>query len=257
MTASINKYGVPLPSGRNLTMMQPKVQHRFRISVYNFGTGTVNERDWFALNVESADRPSISFETQEANMFTSSVKYFGKHSFKPINITLRDDVGNNVAKTVYKQIQRQMDFHRRITDPSAQQYSGYKFSLLLEILSGENPSDSLTDLATNTALSVATAVTNNSGLVNSIDALIGGSSVNTLRLEYWLLTGCFLGDIDYDEMDYSSSSYNKVKLNVVYDKAVQYDSIEEMYSDQIQSSLGAKTDETLNVLDKVFGNITL
>lgn len=257
MTATINKYGVPLPSGRNLTMMQPKVQHRFRISVYNFGTGTVDERDWMALNVESADRPSISFETHELAMFTSPVKYFGKHSYKPINVTVRDDVGNHVAKSVAKQIQRQLDFHRRITDPSNQQYSGYKFSVILEILSGENPSDTMSQLGRNTALDAATAITNNAGLVNSVDTLIGGSSVNTLRLEYWLLTGCFLGDIDYDELNYSSSSYNKIKLNIQYDTAVQYDSIEEMYSDQIQSTLGKKTDKTLNVLDKVFGNISL
>lgn len=257
MTATINKYGVPLPSGRNLTMMQPKVQHRFRISVYNFGTGTVDERDWMALNVESADRPSISFETHELAMFTSPVKYFGKHSYKPINITVRDDVGNHVAKSVSKQIQRQLDFHRRISDPKNQTHSGYKFSVILEILSGENPSDTMKQLGRNTALDVADAITNNSGLVNSVDTLIGGSSVNTLRLEYWLLTGCFLGDIDYDELNYSSSSYNKIKLNIQYDTAVQYDSIEEMYSDQIQSTLGKKTDKTLNVLDKVFGNISL
>lgn len=257
MTASINKYGVPLPSGRNMTMMQPKVQHRFRISVYNFGTGTVNERDWFALNVESCDRPSINFDVYEAQMFTTPIKYFGRHTYKPLSITLRDDVGNNVAKTVAKQIQRQKDFHRRITAASSQQYSGYKFSLIIEMLTGENPNDTLTDLARNTAISAGTALTNNQGLVNTVDSMIGGSSVNKVRLEYWLLTGCFLGDIDYDELNYSSSSYNKIKLNVIYDTATQYDTIEEMYTDQIQSTLGKKTDKTLNVLDKVFGNISL
>lgn len=257
MASTINKYGVPLPSGRNVTMMSPKVQYKFRIAVYNFGTGTVNERDWIALNVDSAQRPSITFEQQSLNMFSSTVNYFGKHSYSPMKVTLRDDVGNNVAKSVAKQIQRQKDFHRRITDPKTQDYSGYKFSLMLEILSGENPTDSNSNLGRDIATSVGTALTNNAGLVNSVDSLIGGESRNTLRLEYWLLTGCFLEDIDYGALDYSSSSYNKIDLSIRYDTAIQYDDIEEMYSDQIQSSLGKKTDKTLNVLDKVFGGISL
>lgn len=254
MATMMDKYGVPLPSGANRTMSQPKVKNKFRVVVYNFGTD-LNEKDYVALEVNDVERPSISFETHQLKMFGTNTSYVGRWDWKPITLTIRDAVDNKVAKSIIRQLQKQLDFQRRITAKSEQPNSGYKFRMMIETTGGANPEDSVTNLLRDTAVDSATAITNNEGLVNSIDNFIGGNGYNALStLDRWVLYGCIISDIEWDSLDYGSSQFITIKLTIKPDNCVQYDMTEEMYSDKISSLLPDDVNSTLDIIDRIFGS---
>ncbi|QCW18919.1 hypothetical protein SEPL_195 [Salmonella phage SE_PL] len=257
MANMLNKYGVPLPSGRNKTMLQPKSKYKFRVVVYNFGTD-INDRDHIALDVDQVDRPSVTFNTQKVDMFTTNSSYVTKHNWNPIVLTIRDSVGNESAKALSRQLQKQLDFPRRITSRSEQNYSGYKFGLIIQMLNGRNSEDTLTNLGRDTAVDISSALTNNEGLTNAIDQFIGGSSYNSDGImEYFVCVGCIIQDINYDSLDYSSSSPVTMKITIKPDNVVQYDTIAEMYNSRINSLLPDEVNQGLDIIDKIFGQAGL
>lgn len=254
MADMLSKYGVPMPSGKNKTMLQPKAQYKFRVIVYNFGT-EIDERDHIALDVDKVDRPSISFSTHKLYQFTTNTSYIGSYDWKEIKLTIRDSIGNDSAKAVSRQLQKQKDFQRRITSKSEQDYAGYKFGMIIQMLNGRNYDDSLESLGRNTSTSVASAVTNNTGLVNAIDKFIGGSTYNTSGvMEYFVCTGCIITDISYDSLDYGSSSPVTMQLTIKPDSCLQFDDIEEMYKVRISSLLPDSVNQGLDILDRVLGS---
>ena len=257
MANMIDKYGVPLPSGRNRTMLQPKAKYKFRVIVYNFGTD-IDERDHIALDVDSVDRPSITFKTQKVFQFTTNASYIGSHDWNPISLTLRDSVGNKSTKAIARQIQKQLDFQRRITPRSSQDFGGYKFGMIIQMLSGRNSSDNLDNLGRDILTDVITGATNNPGLTNAVDQFIGGSSYNSAGVvEYFVCTGCIITDTNYDSLDYSSSAPLTIKLTIKPDTVHQFDSIDEMYKTRINSLLPDDVNKGLDILDRVIGSVGL
>lgn len=252
MASMLDKYGVPLPSGRSRTMSQPKLKHKFRVVVYNFGTD-IDEKDYIALEVDQVDRPSVSFEVHQLNNFDSNTKYLGKHNWKPITLTIRDAVNNKAAKALVRQLQKQLDFQRRISVRSAQRTAGYKFKMMIETTNGSNPDDTMTQLIHDTSLDIGEAITNNPGLVNAIDKFVtppGYDGVGTL--DRWLCYGCIISDISWDTLDYSSSQYVTIKLTIEVDNCVQYDILSEMYDTHVDSLLPDDVNNALDIFDQLF-----
>lgn len=257
MANMINKYGVPLPSGRNKTMLQPKAKYKFRVILYNVGTG-VDERDHIALDVDKVDRPSLSFSTHKLYQFTTNTSYVGSHDWNPITLTLRDSIGNDSTRAISRQLQKQLDFQRRISSRDEQDYGGYKFGMIIQMLSGRNADDDLTNLGRNTATNIASSLTNNSGLVNAVDKFLGGSSYNSSGvIEYFVCVGCLVQDVSYDSLDYSSSAPVNITLTIKPDNVIHYDSIEEMYKNRINSLLPSEVNQGLDIIDRVFGSVGL
>lgn len=210
------------------------------------------------MNVDEVDRPSVEFETFQLQYFNSNTNYFGKHSWKPITLVIRDSVDNLAAKGIYRQLQKQLDFHRRISDRNQQQTASYKFRMMIETTGGANPDDTLTNLIRDTAVDAGTALTNNQGLVNAIDDFVGGKGYNAMStLDRWVCYGCMIQDISWDSINYGSSDYITIKLTIAIDNAVQYDMIEEMYSTRIRSLLPDDVDNGLDIIDRIFGGISL
>lgn len=236
-------------------MLQPKAKYKFRVIVYNFGTD-IDERDHIALDVDKVDRPSISFNTHQLKQFGTNSSYVGSHDWKEITLTIRDSVGNESAKALSRQLQKQLDFQRRITSRNDQDYGDYKFGMVIQMLSGKNQEDNLETLGRNTLVDVGNALTNNLGLVGAVDQFIGGSSYNSAGImEYFVLVGCIITDINYDSLDYSSSSPVDMTITIKPDNCVQFDNIEEMYSTRINSLLPEKVNQGLDIIDRVFGSI--
>lgn len=253
----MDKYGVPLPSGRTRSMSQPKVKNKFRVVVSNFGID-LDEQDYIAMNVDSVDRPSVSFQSHQLNLFATNTTYLGRWDWKPITLTIRDSVDNKSAKAISRQLQKQMDFQRRISAKADQASAGYKFRMMIETTGGANPDDTLPNFIRDTLVDSAQALTNNTGLVGSIDKLIGGKGYNALStLDRFVCYGCVITDVEFDTLDYGSSQYVTIKLTIKPDNVVQYDMIEEMYSDHITSLLSDKTNTALDIVDKIFGSIGL
>ena len=128
--ANLAKFGVPL-NGSNLGILQPKQKYRFRVIWTNFGSGT-GLREMTA-NVVKTTRPKITENETEIHAYNSVAWIRGKHTFDPIEITLRDDINNSVISAVGAQIQKQMNHYEQT---SAVAGNNYKFSMQIHSLDG-------------------------------------------------------------------------------------------------------------------------
>jgi hypothetical protein len=132
MVETLSKFGVPI-NGARTGQFQPKIRHRFRVRVVNFGpiAGGLE----LTNNVVSADRPNVTFAQVEIQSYNSRMYYASKPEFQTISILLRDDITNTVSKLVGHQVQKQQNFFEQT---SAAAGINYKFTTYLEILDGGN-----------------------------------------------------------------------------------------------------------------------
>jgi hypothetical protein len=130
----LQNFGVPLGggSGRGGILM-PKPKHRFRVRVINFGpiAGGLE----LTQQVVSVSRPTVQQSPVEVHSYNSVAYYAGKHAWNSIDLTVRDDVTNAVAKLVGHQEQKQMNHFEQT---SALAGSNYKFEAYIETLDGGN-----------------------------------------------------------------------------------------------------------------------
>ena len=127
-------------------------------------------------------RPNVNFESVAIDVYNSKVYYAGKHTWQPITITLRDDVNNSVNKLCGEQLQKQFDFFEQ---SSAASGVDYKFKGRIEILDGGN-----------------------------------GANAPSV-LETFELVGCFVQDINYNQLSYSDSNPVDITMSIQYDNAIQ------------------------------------
>ncbi|RYF12646.1 MAG: hypothetical protein EOO77_17095 [Oxalobacteraceae bacterium] len=111
----------------------PKPKHRFRVRVINFGpiAGGLE----LTQQVVSVSRPTVAQQPVEVHSYNSVAYYAGKHSWNSIDLSVRDDVTNAVAKLVGHQEQKQMNHFEQT---SALAGSNYKFEAYIETLDGGN-----------------------------------------------------------------------------------------------------------------------
>ena len=177
MARTLDSFGVPTEGDGStaIGILQPKLNYRFRVQVAGFA-GQSDTKE-FTRQVMNVTRPKITHESIPVDSYNSRMYMMGKHTWEPITITLRDDIANNLTKLVGGQLQSQLN-HRNQTGPAAG--TNYKFSTLIEILSGNGP-----------------------------------TPVEQIQLE-----GCFLQNVDYSQTDYSVSDPVQIILTLQYDNAV-------------------------------------
>ena len=137
MARTLQNFGVPTDSGDNVTgggILQPKLNHRFRVQVSGFG-GITTATSEFTRQVMNVTRPKVSHESIPVDSYNSRMYMMGKHTWEPVTITLRDDVNNSVTKLVGEQIQKQFDFFEQ---SSAASGIDYKFTGRIEMLDGNS-----------------------------------------------------------------------------------------------------------------------
>jgi hypothetical protein len=185
--ASLSKFTVPLAAGGQSStsqgLLMPKLKYRFRISLENFGVTKPTTE--LTKQVVSAARPQLQFEDQVIHVYNSQIHYAGKHSWQPTTISIRDDVGGNVTRLIGEQLQKQFDFFEQA---SAAAGAEYKFLTRIEMLDGGNGDN-------------------------------GTWAPNVL--ETWELYGCYLQQVNYNEMAYAESAPMEIALTIVYDNALQ------------------------------------
>jgi len=179
--AVTTNFGVPV-AGTVATLM-PKLQYRFRINFTGMGSDA-GTRTASTQNVISAGRPSITHEEVIVDSYNSKMYVAGKHTWEPISIVLRDDVNSNVVKLVGDQLRAQLDHTSQgagITNAEGQ-ISGlaYKFNM-------------------------------------SIETLDGSSTAKVI--DTWTLTGCYLSNVQYGDLNYGTSDMVQVTAQVRYDNA--------------------------------------
>ncbi len=182
---SLSRFTVPIPGGQSNPsqgLLMPKLKYRFRVTLGNFGV--TKSTTELTKQVMTVARPNVQFDSQTIDVYNSKIFYAGKHTWQPISMTVRDDINGEVARLVGEQVQKQFDMLEQV---SAYSGSDYKFVTKIEILDGGN------------------------GNVNEPNIL-----------EVFELYGCFLTDVNYNELTYAESAPVDITMAIQYDNAVQY-----------------------------------
>lgn len=128
--ANLSKFGIPL-DGNKLGILQPKQKYRFRVIFKNFGEN--NSLREMTQNVMTCTRPKVTYNEVELHSYNSVAWIQGKHTFDPVEITLRDDLTNAVISSVGAQVQKQMNHFEQT---SAVAGINYKFAMEIHTLDG-------------------------------------------------------------------------------------------------------------------------
>jgi len=134
--STLTKFTVPLDSNQSSasqSLLMPKLQYRFRVTLQNFGISTPTTE--LTKQVMDVTRPTVNFEEITLDLYNSKVYLAGKPAWEPITLNLREDVNGNVQKLVGEQLQKQFDFYEQ---SSAASGIDYKFTTVIEILDGGN-----------------------------------------------------------------------------------------------------------------------
>lgn len=132
-TSTLSKFGVPLASGQQVGILQPKPKYRFQVIATNFGSA-VNQYN-LTRQLITIGKPKVNWNPQEVHSYNSIAYYAGKHEWQTIDMTVRDDVTNNVSMLVGYQIQKQMNMFEQTEFAAG---INYKFQLGINILDGGN-----------------------------------------------------------------------------------------------------------------------
>jgi len=181
--ASLNKFTVPLAASQSAKNQGMLMpKMQYRFrAIFENFGGTVDTVE-LTKQVSNISRPNLNFNEFSIDVYNSKVKLVGKPTWESVTVALRDDANNNVSKLVGAQIQKQFDFAEQ---SSASSGIDYKFVLKFEMLDGGN----------------------------------GANDANVL--ETWELSGAFISQVNYGEMNYGTSEAATITLTVSYDNAVQ------------------------------------
>lgn len=189
--SSINKFS-PYTSAGNTGLLMPKLGYRFRVLFTKFGGayglagtgGDANKVLELTKQVVNVNRPDLSFPEVTIDTYNSKVYLAGKPEWKSINLEVRDDVSGNISRIIGEQVQKQFDF---LEQSSAASSGDYKFFMNLDMLDGGN-----------------------------------GAYAPTV-LESWELSGCFIQNVNYNQLDYKNNDPVHITLTIRYDNALQTD----------------------------------
>src|SRR6056300_106249 len=181
--SSLSKFTVPLASDQSASSQGLLMPKlKYRFRVSLENFGAGAPNIELTKQIIDVTRPNVNFESIAIDVYNSKVYYAGKHTWQPITITIRDDVNNAVSKSAGQQLQKQFDFFEQ---SSAASGIDYKFKTRIEILDGGN----------------------------------GANSPNVL--ETFVLVGCFVQDINYNQLSYSDSNPVDITMSIQYDNAIQ------------------------------------
>lgn len=181
--STLSKFTVPLASDQSASAQGLLMPKlKYRFRVSLENFGVSTPTTELTKQVVDVARPTIAFDPITLDVYNSRVYMAGKHTWTPVALNLRDDVTGAVQKLVGEQLQKQFDFFEQ---SSAASGIDYKFLTRIEILDGGN-----------------------------------GANVPT-TLETWELYGCYLENVNYQNLSYSENAAVTITLSIKYDNAIQ------------------------------------
>ena len=181
--SSLTRFTVPLGGNQSATTQGLLMPKlKFRFRGTFENFGVSNPKTELTKQIMTFARPQVTFDPIEIPIYNSKIYIAGRPTWAAVAVTLRDDAGGNVSRLVGEQLQKQFDF---MEQASAASGSDYKFVTTLEMLDGAN-----------------------------------GTTEPTV-LETWQLYGCFLTDVNYNDVDYGSNEMVTITMSVRYDNALQ------------------------------------
>ena len=196
--SSLTKFTVPIDGDQSAASQGLLMPKlKYRFRASFENFGVSTPRTEMTKQVMNITRPSVTFEENMIDIYNSKVYLVGKHAWEPITVNLRDDVNGAISKLTGEQIQKQFDF---MEQSSAASGIDYKFITRFEILDGGN----------------------------------GANTPNVL--ETWELYGCFVQNINYNELDYATQDPANITMSIRFDNAVQT---------PLGDGIGASVDRTI------------
>ena len=181
--SSLNKFTVPLAGGQSASSQGLLMPKlKYRFRVSFENFGVTTSKAELTKQVMDITRPSVNFEQIPVDVYNSKINIIGKHTWDPVTVNLRDDVSGNVTKLVGEQVQKQFDF---LEQASASAGIDYKFITRFDILDG------------------------------------GNGAATPTSLEEWELYGCYVENVNYNDLNYASSEAATITMSVRFDNAVQ------------------------------------
>lgn len=184
-TASLSRFTVPVGSdlGQSQTSQGLLMpKMKYRFRVNFLNIGLTAGSVELTKQVMDFTRPTVNFEEVPLDVYNSKIYVIGKHTWETITVQLRDDVQGSVTRVVGEQVQRQFDF---LNQASAAAAGDYKFITQFEILDGGN----------------------------------GEAQPNIL--ETWEIVGCFIQNVNYNDMNYATNDPATISMTIRFDNATQ------------------------------------
>ena len=181
--STLTKFTVPLDSDQSATSQGLLMPKlKYRFRAFFENFGVSTPRTELTKQVMDITRPTVSFEEMEIPIYNSRVWLAGKYNWEQVNINFRDDVNGSVSRLIGEQIQKQFDFFEQASAASG---IDYKFITRFEILDGGN----------------------------------AASTPNVL--ETWEMYGCFLTNVNYNDLNYATNEPVTITAAIRFDNAVQ------------------------------------
>lgn len=181
--SSLTRFTVPLGGNQSASTQGLLMPKlKFRFRGTFENFGVSNPKTELTKQIVSFARPSLTFDPVEIPVYNSRVYIAGRPTWEAVQVVLRDDAGGNVTKLIGEQLQKQFDF---MEQASASSGIDYKFITRLEMLDGAN------------------------------------GTIEPTVLETWELYGCFLTNVNYNDMDYSTNDAATITMSIRYDNALQ------------------------------------
>jgi hypothetical protein len=181
--SSLTRMTVPLASDQsNPNQGLLMPKLKYRFRVIFENFGVSTPRTELTKQVMTFTRPQVTFADIDVPIYNSTIKLAGKYTWGDITVQLRDDAGGNVSRLVGEQLQKQLDFMEMASAASG---IDYKFLTRFEVLDG------------------------------------GNAAGEALALETWEIYGCYLKEVNYNNMDYGASEVASINMVMRFDNANQ------------------------------------
>jgi hypothetical protein len=181
--STLSKFTVPLASDQSASSQGLLMPKlKYRFRISLENFGVSTPTTELTKQVVDFTRPQVAFEAITLDVYNSKVFMAGKHTWQAVTLNVRDDVTGAVSKLVGEQLQKQFDFFEQ---SSAASGIDYKFLTRCEILDGGN-----------------------------------GANTPTV-LETWEMYGCYLENVNYNNLSYSENAAVTMTLAIKFDNAIQ------------------------------------
>lgn len=181
--STLSKLTVPLASDQSASAQGMLMPKlKYRFRVTLENFGFNTPTTELTKQVQDITRPTIAFDPITIDVYNSRIQLAGKPLWSPVTINVRDDVTGVVSKLFGEQLQKQFDFFEQASAASG---IDYKFLTRIEILDGGN-----------------------------------GAYAPTI-FETWELYGCYLENVNYNNLAYNANEPVLITGAIKYDNAVQ------------------------------------
>jgi len=180
--ATLSQIGIP---GAGNGILAPKLKNRWQVRFSHIArAANISGKDLTAQAV-NITRPQLEFEEVQLDRYNSRAYVAGKHTWSPMTLTIEDDITGQAAYVIQAQLETQ------------------------QRLIGADSSNGNWLNAEPTASGYKFAT--------KLELLDG----NEATVESWILEGCFIQSVDYNDLDYSTSDAAQITLTIRFDHARQ------------------------------------